>query len=157
MPSNRIILLSILVIVSLIFGAQRYSRWKAENYYKTVEGLADIASTLSKIRLDENGNLYLWANGDPGTESAEWFDITGAPLNPERYEHGIGKDAIPAIDDPQFVSADDPKLEDHGITDESNIIGYSHKGQAKAYPIQILNRHELVNDRVGGKPVTVGW
>jgi hypothetical protein len=36
------------------------------------------------------------------------------------------------------------------------VLGYRHKGEAKAYPLAIMNRHELVNDVVGGKPVTVG-
>ena len=37
------------------------------------------------------------------------------------------------------------------------VIGFAHGGEARAYPIALLNHHELVNDTVGGKPVTVGW
>ena len=33
-------------------------------------------------------------------ESAEWFDVTWSPLDPELYGNAIGKDKISAIDDP---------------------------------------------------------
>ena len=37
------------------------------------------------------------------------------------------------------------------------VIGYVGNGDARAYPASLLDHHELVNDRIGGKPVTVGW
>ena len=105
----------------------------------------------------KNGKLLLWARGDPESEQAEWFDVTDAPLDEYGYQYGIGKDTIPAIDEPRFVSADDPRLAQFHVKDTTPVIGYAHGAQAKAYPIAILDRHELVNDIVGGKPVTVGW
>ena len=41
--------------------------------------------------------------------------------------------------------------------DEIDVIGYVDGDDARAYPIALLDQHELVNDNVGGKPVTVGW
>lgn len=105
----------------------------------------------------KDGKLLLWARGDPESEQAEWFDVTDAPLDENGYQYGIGKDTIPAIDEPRFVSADDPRLAQFHVNEKTPVIGYAHGAQAKAYPITILNRHELVNDIVGGKPVTVGW
>ena len=83
--------------------------------------------------------------------------MTDIPLDPLKFQYGIGKDTIPAIDEPLFVAADDPRLEEHNITDDSRVIGYAVGEDARAYPIRIMDRHELVNDTVGGKTVTVAW
>lgn len=113
----------------------------------------------------EGDNKYLWAIGprefdDP---ESEWFDLTGSPLPLKNFQYGIGKDRIPSIDDPIFVDRNDERLtalwKEQGVTDinELEVIGYEHNGVARAYPIPLLDGHELVNDTVGGKPVTVGW
>jgi uncharacterized protein DUF3179 len=83
-------------------------------------------------------------------------------LEPLRFQYGIGKDSIESIDDPVFVDANDERLlrlarRDIESSDELLVIGYASGGEAKAYPIGLLDHHELVNDHVGGKPVTVGW
>ena len=106
----------------------------------------------------EDGRKLLWAGGPRDPEAGEWFDVTGSPLDPGGYQFGIGKDRIPSIDRPQFARAEEADvLAARGITGETIVIGYAHGGTARAYPVHILNHHELVNDTVGGKPVTVGW
>lgn len=112
----------------------------------------------SNFHETDDGRQLLWARGPREIETGEWFDVTGSPLEPDGYQYGIGKDSIPAIDQPTFVAIDErDKLREHGIDDETVVIGYAHNEEAKAYPIAILNHHELVNDMIGGKPVTVGW
>jgi len=107
--------------------------------------------------IDKGGKRLLWARGEPNSPNAEWFDVTASTIDPARFQFGIGKDTIPSIDDPIFVEVDDARLSAAGIHKETMVIGFALGGEAKAYPIPILDRHELVNDRVGGKPVTVGW
>jgi hypothetical protein len=64
---------------------------------------------------------------------------------------GVPKDGIPAIMKPAFV---DP--EDAGFLDpDDDVIGVRIKGLAKAYPIKILNMHEVVNDRIENTPLAV--
>lgn len=64
------------------------------------------------------------------------------------YDGGPGKDGIPAILKPKFISAEEA---DQSLLDKTDrILGVVHKGKAKAYPIKILNWHEIVNDRIGG-------
>ncbi|MCP4249546.1 MAG: DUF3179 domain-containing protein [bacterium] len=128
-----------------------------------VEGSRRLGRSSSKIRTDGD-RQYLWAGGDPygDPDQAEWFDLTGASLDLTAFQFGIGKDRIPAIDDPYFVSPNDERLaravgRRDGRTENINVIGVVHEGQAKAYPVPVMGRHELVNDTVGGKPVTVGW
>ena len=37
------------------------------------------------------------------------------------------------------------------------VIGLSIDGDSRAYPLNMLSRHEIVNDTVGGVPVAVTW
>ena len=64
---------------------------------------------------------------------------------------GPPKDGIPAILNPKFIIPDKAAYLDGG----DPIIGVKIGNQAKAYPIKILNWHEVVNDTVGGEPVAV--
>ncbi len=65
---------------------------------------------------------------------------------------GPPKDGIPAIDDPQFVSVEDARA---WIAPQEPVIALELRGEARAYPLQILVYHEIVNDRVAGVPVAV--
>jgi len=106
----------------------------------------------------EDGRQLLWAKGSHDVESGEWFDLTGSPLDPNQFSFGIGKDTIRAIDKPDFISISaTDNLASCGIGDDTNVIGYESGGEAKAYPVNIMDGHELVNDVIGGKPLTVGW
>ena len=40
---------------------------------------------------------------------------------------------------------------------DDRVLGYVHKGQARAYPIKILIWHELVNGRIGGASKVVTY
>ena len=120
----------------------------------------------------EGDKTFVWAGPRehaPSSDKATWYDFTGAPFAPEELQFGIGMDSIPSIDDPMFVDADDPRLlkyiprsryrreERPTSNEEIPVIGFVQGEEARAYPIALLDRHELVNDTVGGKPVTVGW
>jgi hypothetical protein len=64
---------------------------------------------------------------------------------------GPPKDGIPALLTPTFVDADSADfLNPHDL-----VIGVVVSGQPKAYPIKILNWHEVVNDAAGDTPFAV--
>ena len=66
---------------------------------------------------------------------------------------GPPKDGIPAIDDPQFVSA---AIADRTFLKNSDrVLTLVLGGKKKAYPIKILNWHEIVNDKLAGRSVVV--
>ena len=65
---------------------------------------------------------------------------------------GVPKDGIPALDHPEFVAAEQAQL-----ANTDRVTGLVIHGKAKAYPHNILNYHEIVNDTVGGKPVAVTY
>lgn len=64
----------------------------------------------------------------------------------------IRRDGIPAIDSPTFVSPDDAN---DWLRDEEPVIALNVNGDFRAYPLQILTWHEIVNDEIGGVPVAV--
>ncbi len=64
---------------------------------------------------------------------------------------GPPKDGIPALLEPKFVDAADAGF----LDPQDPVIGVVLSGQAKAYPIKILNWHEVVNDTVGDAPIAV--
>ena len=114
-------------------------------------------SLIGEKLVEEEGKLLLWAQGERGTESAQWFDVTDSLINPKNFNYGIGKDSIASIDAPEFVRADDPRLADLRITMETQVIGYAFEGEARAYPVHIMNGHEVVNDTFGDTHLTVAW
>ena len=65
---------------------------------------------------------------------------------------GPPPDGIPPIDDPKFVSPEDA---DRWLTGQEPVIALEIDGDARAYPLQIMIWHEIVNDVVGDVPVTV--
>ncbi len=67
---------------------------------------------------------------------------------------GPGKDGIPAVDKPHFW---DVSKADNYLDDQDIVFGIYHNGEARAYPQRVLVWHELVNDTVGGKPLSVSY
>ncbi len=65
---------------------------------------------------------------------------------------GPPKDGIPAVDDPKFVSVAEAS---NWLAPREPVIVADYNGDARAYPLQILIWHEIVNDSVGGVPVSV--
>lgn len=84
-----------------------------------------------------------------------WFDVTrhNIPLE-EIRGGGPPKDGIPSLTNPQFVSA---KEAGKFLLSWDRVLGVEHNGVAKAYPIKILNWHEVVNDTIADKPIAVSW
>ena len=70
----------------------------------------------------------------------------------EIFSGGPGRDGIPPIDSPNFTTQDDT---DRWLDDLEPVISFELNGEAKAYPLQILTWHEVVNDEVGGEPVVI--
>ncbi len=66
---------------------------------------------------------------------------------------GPPKDGIPSIDEPKFVTVDESQF----VSDQDIVIGLDINGETKAYPLFILVWHEIVNDVVGGIPVSVTY
>jgi hypothetical protein len=66
----------------------------------------------------------------------------------------LSPDSIPSIDDPKFVSSDQAAA---WLASEEPVAVLEIKGDARAYPLQIMTWHEIVNDVVRGTPVAVTY
>jgi len=98
------------------------------------------------------------STGDAADEllvpTAGWetdFSRHTVPLS-EFQGGGPGKDGIPSIDVPMFVSGDEAA---DWLSEREPVVELELGGVARAYPLQILVWHEIVNDEVAGAPVAV--
>jgi hypothetical protein len=66
---------------------------------------------------------------------------------------GPPPDGIPPIDEPRFVSAAAADF----LADNEPVLAFELDGEARAYPVQILIWHEIVNDTVAGVPVAITY
>ncbi|MBI5789941.1 MAG: DUF3179 domain-containing protein [Rhodocyclales bacterium] len=66
---------------------------------------------------------------------------------------GPDKDGIPAIDAPDFVSAGFAAF----LRNDDEVLGLERGAKVRAYPLRILNWHEVVNDRIDGAPIVVTY
>ena len=78
------------------------------------------------------------------------FDKTIINMD-EVISGGVPRDGIPPIDNPQFY----PVASDKQLSAHSPVIALEINGDARAYPLEVLTRHEIVNDVVGQVPVAV--
>ena len=93
------------------------------------------------------GSSLLWKVSWPQT------DFSKSSVDPsEIISGGPRKDGIPSIDNPTFKPVADVKL-----APTVPVISVQINGDARAYPLGILMSHEIVNDRIGGKKVTVTY
>ncbi|MCU7939493.1 MAG: DUF3179 domain-containing protein [gamma proteobacterium symbiont of Bathyaustriella thionipta] len=82
------------------------------------------------------------------------FDLSDSLINVTEIHHGgPAKDGIPAIDNPVFILAKQAGY----LANEDHVLGLSINGIAKAYPIKILNYHEIVNDFFLQKAVAITY
>jgi hypothetical protein len=89
--------------------------------------------------------VYPWLTG---------FDLARHNVPPgEILDGGPPKDGIPAILQPKFVSASDAVF----LTPEDQVVGVVVAGKARAYPLKILNWHEVVDDAVADRPFAVTY
>lgn len=100
--------------------------------------------------------LLFWRGASCATlSSSEWpkTDFTKRVVDEsEILSGGPPRDGIPSIDNPHFVSQAMAAIWLHP---QEPVIAVTVGSETKAYPLQILIWHEIVNDTIDGIPVTV--
>jgi hypothetical protein len=90
-----------------------------------------------------------------GAQESWRTDFDKTTVDPsEIVSGGPPKDGIPAIDSPQF---EDVRSANRYIDGNEPVAVVRRNGEAKVYPLQILIWHEIVNDVVGGEPISVTY
>jgi len=67
---------------------------------------------------------------------------------------GPPPDGIPSIDNPKFVSIAEA---DKFLQNPDLVVGLNINGDIRAYPVQILVWHEIVNDNIKGSPIAITY
>ena len=66
---------------------------------------------------------------------------------------GVRVDGIPALSSPRHVTPDRATY----LTPDELVLGLSVGGQHRAYPLRIMDWHEMANDVIAGKPLTIAY
>jgi hypothetical protein len=92
------------------------------------------------------------ASGPPADEKAA---VSSMPpiVSDNALVTVISPDQIPPIDEPRFVAPGRATW----LVNREPVVSLEIEGDARAYPVQIMTWHEIVNDEVGGIPVTVSY
>ena len=91
---------------------------------------------------------------ESGAVSKNGFVLDDALIPAEEiFDGGPGRDGIPSLDYPDFVAADEAGF----LKAKDRVLGIEIDGVARAYPIRILNYHEIVNDAFAGQGLVVTY
>ena len=96
------------------------------------------------------------ASASPGIWQSEGWktDFSKTIINlKEILDGGPPRDGIPPIDRPKYKSI----AESQELTATEPVISLEINGDARAYPLRVMTWHEIVNDVVGGVPVTITY
>lgn len=88
------------------------------------------------------------------TGFAVWITSAAAAQNglPEEFQQIIARGEIAAITQPTFVTASEAR-----IAGDARILGVVVEGQARAFSLNLLNYHEVVNDSIGETDYAAVW
>lgn len=105
------------------------------------------------IRLSMNFALLLCLLGNTAL-SKNGFDLSrhAVPIE-EIRAGGPPRDGIPAITAPAFIPASEATF----LGDDDRILGIAGRHESKAYPVKILNWHEIVNDWIDDRPILITY
>lgn len=115
---------------------------------------AVVAYTHYGGRKPPKGSQYSLESPSPPPIDTSALDVSGMVI-PQEEVHAGGppKDGIPALTDPKMISAGAADY----LADDDRVIGITAGKKARAYPLRILNYHEIVNDQIAGTPVAVTY
>jgi hypothetical protein len=108
---------------------------------------SDVADVAEATTEDEEERLPYWHRWWEDTD----FTNTTISLD-EIQSGGVPPDGIPPIDEPKFIDFDEA---DEWLEDQEPVISIDIDGDARAYPLQIMTWHEIVNDEFGDQAVGV--
>ena len=121
---------------------------------KSAYGLiAIVFLTLVAFWLVGSGGDQIQIDAGAVAAPGDRYDAVDAgESTPEGYRQLLSRDAILPVYNPTFLSVSATDW-----SDDTLVIGVELDGEAKAYPVQFLNRREMVIDWIGGSLILVSW
>lgn len=116
------------------------------NRYLILAAVVILVIALVLVGRTRPGKPHLVGSNPPAQKST---------IDPSKIlDGGPGKDGIPSIDKPKFTSIPEAGS---WLKDKDLVMLVTLNNQTKAYPILIMNWHEIVNDRIGNTPILVSY
>ncbi|MBC8331295.1 MAG: DUF3179 domain-containing protein [Anaerolineae bacterium] len=127
---------------------------QAEIPQDSIEAISPTATPLSNSTQNTHACDDPFDGATPAFNTTYWStDFCQHSIDySEIFSGGPPPDGIPPIDAPRF---EEITSADSWLENREPVIGLVLNGEARAYPLQILTWHEIVNDEVAGLPVTV--
>ncbi len=123
--------------------------WSAPDWYRWIGEHPEIQAPPDYDRW--KGTLF--AQFDLNLEN---FIYRGVPSRIDMWAvqwGGVGPFDIPPLDKPDYVAA--TAMESAYLEHDELVIGVQISGDARAFPLRLMEHHEVVNDTVGGVPVVL--
>jgi hypothetical protein len=98
--------------------------------------------------IEENGRHYII---DLQGERWEVTQAKSIGFDPQRFRHGIGRNAFTPLDDTHL------KQKSPDVSNDTRVIGISDGKEARAYSVPRLYRHEIANSRIGDQPIAAAY
>lgn len=157
MKNKMILVLPVLLILFLAACTSQKEEILIEDQANSVEPTETSESEIVEKREIVTPTQNLIGNSSPPTgaerEFTTDFSIYAVPFD-EILSGGPSRDGIPPIDNPKFIPVEEA---DQWLDPREPVILVSIDQAVKAYPIQILMWHEIVNDTLGGTPIVVSF
>ena len=99
------------------------------------------------------GVLLSLAVDDPAFQRFLKPDVPSRIRLDEVVWGGVKVDGIPALEQPAVIPAADARY----LEDDEFVAAASLGGEQRAWPLRIIDWHEMVNDVVGGEPITLSY
>lgn len=125
----------IVVLFGMALGAQNKQR--------------PVSVELGKFfTIDGKRMLYGGENDD------QHFDVSILSLEEDQFHYGLGREAFPALIKPEFTTI---QKVDNLWDDDDRFLVAKSGNEVKVYSIKDLTRHEIVNDKLNGKPIMAAY
>lgn len=147
-------------------GAYQWIQFKVALHYHVVAALVGFVLIFGMVACSQRGTQEpVLSEQETPESSADSLEQQAPPDNSSAPQGGrnyddleiitlLPRDGIPAIDNPEFLSAEEADSE---YAPDELVLGVNYDGDARAYSIPFLSGREIVNDTVGGKKIAVTW
>ena len=157
------------ILVDMLFFRFETSRF-------TGDPIDSALTRLTRVGIESQSwrDWFIWLGRHPEIETppgfAEWKSQLFQRIDPRislffydgvkariRLEEivwgGVARDGIPDLNDAPVIPASQATY----LNPDDRVFGVSINGEHRAYPLRILNAHEMANDVVGGEPIALAY
>ena len=148
---------AVAVALSLLlsFGFAAAANGDAQVPDKPAEGTTSAAEPSASRPRPKGTPEMTGATDKADRKSRNGFDVSNASLPGDKIvAGGPARDSIRSVDRPEFADSEAAAL---WVAPANAVIGLSLGDVAHAYPVHLLEYHQVVNDDLGGVPVVVSY